>query len=139
MCVRVYVCMCVRVFVCACVSDFTGWRRVIGCRNLQVSFRKRATNCMALLRKETYKDKASYTSLPPCNLRAAASPQAFILCVYLHKHSYCVHIFNVCVNDCDLRAVASPQALAFCHWHSVCVCVCVCVCVSACMNVCVCA
>ena len=34
-----------------------GWRRLIGCLKLQVVFRKRATNYMALLRKET------------CNLR----------------------------------------------------------------------
>jgi len=45
----------------------TGWRRPIGCLKLQVIFRKRATNCRALLRKMTYKNKASYGSLPPCN------------------------------------------------------------------------
>jgi len=32
----------------------------------QVSFRKRATNYMALMQKVTYKDKASYESSPPC-------------------------------------------------------------------------
>jgi len=47
------------------VSDDTGWRRPIGCLKLQVIFRKRATNYMALLRKMTYKDKASYGSSPP--------------------------------------------------------------------------
>ena len=36
---------------------------------LQVSFRKRAINYRALLRKETYEDTASYASLPPCDLR----------------------------------------------------------------------
>ena len=46
----------------------TGWRRLIGCLKLQVIFRKRATNCRALLRKMTYKDKASYDSTPPCTL-----------------------------------------------------------------------
>jgi len=44
----------------------TGWRRLIGCLKLQVIFRKRATNYRALLRKMTYKDKASYDSTPPC-------------------------------------------------------------------------
>jgi len=44
----------------------TGWRRPIGCLKLQVLFRKRATNCRALLRKMTCKDKASYGSSPPC-------------------------------------------------------------------------
>ena len=43
-----------------------GWRRPIGCLKLQVIFRKRATNYRALLRKMTYKDKASYDSSPPC-------------------------------------------------------------------------
>ena len=44
-----------------------GWRRLMGCLKLQVVFRKRATNYMALLRKMTYEDKASYDSTPPCN------------------------------------------------------------------------
>ena len=43
-----------------------GWRRAIGCLELQVIYRKRATNYGALLRKITYKDKASYDSTPPC-------------------------------------------------------------------------
>jgi len=33
---------------------------------MQVSFRKRATDCRALLQKPTYKDKASYESWPTC-------------------------------------------------------------------------
>ena len=44
----------------------TGWRRLIGCLNLQVIFRKRATNYRALLRKMTYEHKASYESSSPC-------------------------------------------------------------------------
>ena len=44
----------------------TGWQRSIGCLKLQVTFRKRATNYRALLRKMTCKDKASYDSTPPC-------------------------------------------------------------------------
>jgi len=43
-----------------------GWRRPIGCLKVQVIFRKRATNCRALLRKMAYGDKASYRSTPPC-------------------------------------------------------------------------
>jgi len=41
----------------------TGWRSCTGWLKLQVSFRKWATNYRALLRKMTYKYKAS---LPPC-------------------------------------------------------------------------
>ena len=44
----------------------TGWQRCIRCLKFQVSFRKRATNCRARWRKISYKDKASYGSLPPC-------------------------------------------------------------------------
>ena len=44
----------------------TRWQRPIGCLQLQVIFRKRATNYRALLRKMTCKDKASYGSSPPC-------------------------------------------------------------------------
>jgi len=43
----------------------TGRRRPIGCLKLQVVFRKKATNCRALLRKMTNEDKASYGSSPP--------------------------------------------------------------------------
>ena len=45
----------------------TGWRRPIGCLELQMIFRKRATNCRALSRERTSRDKASYGSLPPCS------------------------------------------------------------------------
>jgi len=42
--------------------------RPIGCLELRVSFRKRATNDMLLLRKMTHKDKASFAFLLPCKL-----------------------------------------------------------------------
>jgi len=42
--------MCVKTIV-RCVCDSTGWPRCIGCRQLQVFFRKRATIYRALLRK----------------------------------------------------------------------------------------
>jgi len=54
----------------------TGWRRRIECLELQVIFRKRATNCRALLRKMTYKDKASHGSSPPCTIVCA------LICVH---------------------------------------------------------
>jgi len=44
----------------------TEWRRPKGCLNLQVIFRKRATNHRALSRKMTCKDKASYGSTTLC-------------------------------------------------------------------------
>jgi len=44
----------------------TGWRRLIGSPELQITFHKRATKYRSLLRKMTYKDKGSYESSPPC-------------------------------------------------------------------------
>ena len=44
----------------------TGGQRLIGCLELQVIFRKKATNYSALLWTTTYKDKTSYGSPPPC-------------------------------------------------------------------------
>ena len=51
---------------CTIVIHDTEWRRRIGCLKLQVSFRKRATNYRALLRKITSEEKASYHSTQPC-------------------------------------------------------------------------
>ena len=47
-------------------SRRTGWRRLKGSPTLQIIFHKRATKYRSLLRKMTYKDKASYGSSPPC-------------------------------------------------------------------------
>ena len=46
----------------------TEWRRRIGYFKLQVIFRKKAIDYRALLRKMTYKDKASCDSTPPCSM-----------------------------------------------------------------------
>jgi len=51
---------------CSEQTPYTGWRRLIWCRKLQVIRRKRATDYRALLRKMTYEDKASHDSMPPC-------------------------------------------------------------------------
>jgi len=83
--INVYMYTCIQIYVYMCMhlqkqhpppslqssyilytNTNTGWRRCIGCLRLQVSFRKRTTNYRALLRKTTYKDKASYGSAPPC-------------------------------------------------------------------------
>jgi len=73
-----------------------GWQRPIGCLKLQVIFCKRATNYGALLRKMTYKDKASYgSSLPyiydivPCHMYThTLSPRHTYTYVYIHTHTY---------------------------------------------------
>jgi len=63
------------------LTDDTGWRGVIGCLNLHVIFRKRATNYRAVLRETTYEDQAHYDSTPPCT---------YSLC----KHAYGVAIMS---------------------------------------------
>jgi len=63
----------------------TGRRRCIGCLKLQVSFCKRATNCRAVLRKLTYKDKAFYDAKPP-------SRGALLTCDSYLKFTYDSHM-----------------------------------------------
>jgi len=64
----------------------TGWRRPRGCLKLQFIFRKRATNYRALMRKMTYKDKASYGSSPPCmNINSSYRVAKTHRIPYLHR------------------------------------------------------
>ena len=61
---------------------------------MQVIFGKRATNYRALLRKMTYKDKASYGFSPPCMCFMCACAR-MCACVHLYV-SVCVYAY-VCV------------------------------------------
>jgi len=67
--ISIYIYIYIYIYVCTyrALYIYTGWRRRRGCLKLQVIFRKRATNYRALLRKITYRDKASYDSTPPCS------------------------------------------------------------------------
>jgi len=62
----------------------TGWQRLIGCLKLQVIFCKRATNCRALLRKMTCKNKPSYASSPPCTTHTNELCRTYEQVVSLH-------------------------------------------------------
>ena len=64
--VNTHISIHIYIYTYICMYIYTGWRRPIGCLLLQVMFLKRAINSRALLRKMTYKDKASYGSSPPC-------------------------------------------------------------------------
>ena len=77
--VRAYTCAYIHIYTHICVhmcihmhrhihvyTCIIWWRRPIGCLELRVIFRKRATNNRALLQKMTTKDKAPYESSPPC-------------------------------------------------------------------------
>ena len=74
----------------------TGWRIPIVCLELQVIYRKRATNYRALLRKMTENDKASYDPTPPFSLMHAQYT-LILSCRYtythLHIHSH-LHFSN---------------------------------------------
>jgi len=119
----------------------TGWRRCIECLKLQVISRKRATNSRALLRKMTYKDKASYGSSPPCTQSGGHTRIAKPLetSLYLCKRALHIrHLDNgsICtepVYECDTYKRVISQVL--CVWVSVCVCVCMCTCVCVCVCV----
>jgi len=78
------------------VYNTTGWRRLIGCLELQVIFRKRATNYRALLQKMTYGDKASYDSTPPCTTERLYP--VYNSCVLLQQsilHCLCIHMYSI--------------------------------------------
>jgi len=134
----------------------------IGCLKLQVSFRKRATNFRALLRKETCKDKATYDSLPPCmNLPCHANdwgrshawmrhvtrkPSAFYYAFYYAFYSVTSHVWIryvyllrecacACMCMCMCVCVYMCVCVRVCAW----VCACVCVRARVCVYVCVCA
>jgi len=158
--------------VLQCIESFrhlgTGWRRLIGCLNLQVIFGKRATNYRALLRKITYKDKVSDDSTPPCT-RVPLALRRHLHCIALQCVALCCIVFR-CVAVCwrlYRPGIRIPFALSrpWCacvrarvhvcvctrvrvcaHVHAraclcviVCVCAfCICVCVYLCVCVCVC-
>jgi len=120
-----------------------GWRRCTGCLKLQVSFRQRATNYRALLRKTTYKDKAHWmqrSAFPAfarfrcsmcsvsCRCRSAKEP--LIIGLFCGNQPIKIrHTFiarpsqpcRVCAPPCNLLAPQCP----------VCVLQCVAVCCSA--------
>ena len=69
-----------------------GCQRPIKCLISCVTFRKLATNHTSLLRKMTYKDKASYASSPPCSpnsgtLEHSHTPQTLTLSHTWHRNS----------------------------------------------------
>ena len=101
MCIHVYIyiqyiykCMCICIYLLFVIAVLclvrhalrnmhTGWRRPIRCLKLQVIFRKRATNCRALLQEMTCKDKAFYDSTPPYTSRTHGN--SFCMCTNLYN------------------------------------------------------
>jgi len=80
---------------------YTGWRRPIGCLMLQVIFRKRATNYRALLRKTTWKDKASKSAGHKTHPRRALVSKRCMNMIYIHHvHSFYGINMNLSVSLC---------------------------------------
>ena len=91
-----------------------------GCLKLQVIFRKRAIDYYALLRKLTFKDKASYRSLPLCTWIQSAYVTEFtvqrriggkyvaVCCSVLQCVAVCCSVLQ-----CAYTAVLSQCALFF--------------------------
>jgi len=71
-----------------CVHSDTGLQRPTGLHKLQVIFRKRVTNCRALLRKMTSKDKALCGFSPPCASNATIH---VYVCIYMSH--ICTHLW----------------------------------------------
>ena len=89
-------------FVHVIFNGTTTWRRLIKWLKLQDIFRKRATNYGALLRKITYKDKASYDPTPPCSTYSVHVLYCMSRVYVCMRVCVCVHVC-VCVSVC-LRA-----------------------------------
>ena len=105
----------------------TGWQGCIQCLNLQVAFRKRATNYRALLREMTYKDKASHVSL---TLFDTLWHSVYTYIPDTQTHVCGAHTYCVCKKATNYRALlrkmtykdkASHASLTLFDtlWHSV--------------------
>ena len=79
-------------------NTHTGWRRCIGCRNLQVSFCKRTIDYRVLLRKEMYNDEAFYACLPPRMNDISESCHTNIHVSCHAQRAVCVCLGQVCVS-----------------------------------------
>jgi len=137
--------VCVRV-----TSNDTGWRRPTGYLRLQINFRERATNYMALLRKMTSKDKASYGSSPPCKTFHGSLPpctksifakEPLVIGLFCGKWPLKIrHSMGPChpvpsVGEWVWICLSSRSDIHVAWWYVVCVCVCVYVCVCVCVCV----
>jgi len=91
----------------------TEWQRPIGCFKLQVIFRKRATNYRALLRKMTYKDKASYGSLPPCIHIVEYAYIIFVYYMYVCTHAYNIKTLHFRITNHGRETGLRIQVLGF--------------------------
>ena len=105
-------------------SCSTGWPRPIAYLHCQAIFRKRATNCRAVLWKMTHKNKTSCGSLPPCSRYASffvCHYPSVPLCLYLSV-SLCLVRLSVSLCLCVSVYVCLCLSLS----EPVCACPCLC-------------
>ena len=100
-----------------------------GCLQLKVSFRKRATNYWALLRKMTYQEKASYASSQPCSTMTTSerpswynrvgtsrgkTPRHYYITFIVIDRGCPVHVYNSCMSwlTFQVKDSRTPHSLA---------------------------
>jgi len=82
---------------CTALSSAAGWRRCIGCLNLQVFFRKRATNYRVFLQENTLL-LSQVVRVFIFNWRARM--HIYVCKIYTNMHAYiCIYTY-VCVCAC---------------------------------------
>ena len=131
---RMHIWICVRyryihahiLYSSICKQGSTGWRKPIGCLKLQIIFRKRATKYRAVLRKMTYKDKASYASSPPCISRThpfvhiSYSPVRTYECVWetdIYRYVFSTHPYvNRDLSLAHIQRAAMHCSVLKCVW-----------------------
>jgi len=94
-------------------AGVAGWRRLIGCLNLQVIFRKRATNYRALLRKMTYEDKASYDSTPPCTLHSIFYSVCIFIFLLVFWHLVFFEMKRLLFSEMSWLLICPASAMSF--------------------------
>ena len=107
-------------------NNFTRWRRLIGSPTLQIISHKRATKYRSLLRKITYKDKASYESSSPCSHCACTFAQPrekselrkkSISIIYQHKINFTkkiyIYIYTSLVRPCRIRHIRTKEQVVY--------------------------
>ena len=80
----------------------TGWQRCLACLKLQVSFRKRATHCRALLRRISYTQCWIRRSCTQClELQVSSHKRATNYRALLRKMTTKDKVFNASLQPCN--------------------------------------
>jgi len=91
---------------------YKGWQKCTGCRRSQVMFRKRATNHRALVRKMTYRDKASYVSSKLC-----IHNRDTICLPLIHDRDTMLHKRHTMLHNSDTMYIHDRDQICLPHIH----------------------